>query len=63
MSRKSVCFSPASTATLKPHLSNIFLSAFDVVSALLGDLLCITASPSSLKITNSPFLNNFDVLI
>ena len=60
MFRKSVCFSPSSTVILKPHLENIFLSTFDVVSALLGDLLCIT---SSLKIPNSPFLNNFVALI
>ena len=29
MSRKSVCFSPASAVILKPHLANIFLSDFD----------------------------------
>ena len=63
ISMKSVCFSPTSTVIFKPHLANIFLSDFDVISALLGVLLYITASPSSPKIPNSPFLNNFVVLI
>ena len=61
ISRKSVYFSPALTVIL--NLANNFLGDFDVVSALLGVLLCITANPSSLKIPNSPFLNNFVVII
>ena len=47
MSRKTVYISCASTVTLKPHSLNVFLSAFDVVSALLGDLFRMTARSSS----------------